>query len=434
MNKSIDVLIIGSGISGLTSALEIRNDTNVMIVSKGRLEDTNSLLAQGGISTVRGESDFQPFIEDTLRAGRYKNNLNAVKILALESNNSIEFLKSLGVKFDENEQGLDYTKEGAHSINRILHIKDNTGEYIEKALIKEVKKRKNIILSENTYLADIIEEKGVAKGAILFKGQRRIIVNSKCLILATGGIGGLYKNSTNQKSLTGDGIAIAIKHNIKVKDLNYIQIHPTAFFEEDIQKRRFLISESLRGEGGKLKNINGERFINELLPRDIVTKAIYKEMKKTKSNFVYLDISFLDRKYIINRFSKIYNECLIRGVDITKSPIKVSPAQHYFMGGIEVDLNSKTSMDNLYAVGETSCTGVHGANRLASNSLLEAIVFARRASKAINKSIDNIKVEDTDNKIFNEDLNSFKLINNKLVLNIFNNIRKEEENELDYCR
>ncbi|SFD13745.1 L-aspartate oxidase [Clostridium uliginosum] len=391
MNKFVDVLIVGSGVSGLYCALNLRKDLNILVVSKSKVSCTNTYLAQGGISVARDKNDVDLFTEDTLRAGQYKNDLEAVKVLVSESMYNIKRLMSIGVEFDRDDQGeLDFTKEGAHSINRIVHTKDNTGESTAKALISKAKQSENITIYEDTYLIDIIEDKEMCIGAILIKENEQINIYAKSVVFASGGIGGLFNNSTNQRILKGDGIGIAVKHNIDLKDINYIQIHPTAFYEEEKNERRFLISESLRGEGGKLTNINGERFINELLPRDVVSEAVYKEIKETEVSYVNLDIRFLGKDYIINRFSSIYNECLKRGTDITKEYIKVSPAQHFFMGGIKVDLNSKTSMENLYAVGETSCTGIHGANRLASNSLLEGLVFSRRAANMINDSIDKI--------------------------------------------
>lgn len=392
MNKFIDVLIIGSGVSGLYCALNIRKDLNVLVIAKDKMECTNTYLAQGGISVARGEEDIPLYIKDTMKAGKNKNDLEAVKVLAFESIYNIERLIAMGVNFDRDAHGnLDFTKEGAHSINRIVHTKDNTGENVAKVLISKIKERNNITVFENTYLVDIIEDKGECAGAILIKENEQMNVYAKSVVLATGGIGGLFNNSTNQRILKGDGIAVAIKHNIELKDINYIQIHPTAFYEEKEEERRLLISESLRGEGGKLTNTNGYRFINELLPRDVVSDAVYKQIIETKTPYVNLDIKFLGRDYIVNRFSSIYKECLNRGTDITKEYIKVSPAQHFFMGGIKVDLNSKTSMKNLYAVGEVSCTGVHGANRLASNSLLEGLVFSRRAATSINNTVDNVE-------------------------------------------
>ncbi|WP_459480359.1 L-aspartate oxidase [Clostridium saccharoperbutylacetonicum] len=394
MNRFVDVLIVGSGVSGLYCALNLKSDLNVLVVCKGKIDCSNTYLAQGGISVARDEKDIPIYIEDTLRAGKYKNDLEAVKVLALESRVNIDKLIDMGIEFDRNEDGsLNYTKEGAHSINRIVHTKDNTGESTAKILIKKVKQKENVKIYEETFFIDIIEKEERCIGAVLLKENEQINVYAKAVVLATGGIGGLYNNSTNQRILTGDGIVAAVKHNISLKDVNYIQIHPTAFYEEETNQRRFLISESLRGEGGILTNVNGERFVNELLPRDVVSQAVYEQMAETETPYVNLDIRFLGEDFIKNRFSTIYRECLKRGTDITKEYIKVSPAQHFFMGGIRVDLNSRTSMNNLYAVGETSCTGIHGANRLASNSLLEGLVFSRRAANFINNIVDSLEIE-----------------------------------------
>lgn len=387
----IDVLIAGSGVSGLYCALNLREDLKVLVISKSKLTDTDTYLAQGGIATARNEEDIPLFIEDTLKAGQYKNSLEAVTVLAKESRQDIKRIMELGVPLDRCRGELAYTREGAHSINRIVHIEDHSGQAVAGALITQFKKRRNITIYEDTFLADIIESKGKCAGAVLFKGNEQINVYSRIVVLATGGIGGLFKNSTNQKQLTGDGLAIALKHNIKLKDINYIQFHPTAFYEEGKKGRRFLISEALRGEGGKLLNAEGKRFVNELLPRDAVSDAIMKQINKSGVPYVKLDITFLGEEFVKKRFPSIYSECLTRGVDISKESIPVSPAQHYFMGGIEVELDSSTSMENLFAVGEISCTGVHGANRLASNSLLEGLVFSRRAAEAINKSIDAVE-------------------------------------------
>ncbi|NRT77495.1 L-aspartate oxidase [Clostridium beijerinckii] len=394
MNKFVDVLIIGSGVSGLYCGLNLRKDLNVLIVCKDKITCSNTYLAQGGISVAKGVEDIPLYIEDTLKAGRYKNDLEAVETLINESMVNIESLIEMGIAFDRNEDGsLNFTKEGAHSVSRIVHTKDNTGESTAKILIDKVKKRENISVYENTHFVDIIEKENNCIGAMLIREDEQINVYAKAVVLATGGIGGLFNNSTNQRILTGDGIASAIRHDIELKDMDYIQIHPTAFYEEGENKRKFLISESLRGEGGILTNIKGERFINELLPRDVVSEAVYNQIKETEVPYVNLDIRFLGKDYIINRFSTIYEECLKRGTDITKEFIKVSPAQHFFMGGIKVDLDSKTSMKSLYAVGETSCTGVHGANRLASNSLLEGLVFSRRAAISINNIVDYLEIK-----------------------------------------
>lgn len=396
-NKYVDVLVVGSGVAGLYCALNLRQDLDVMVVSKDKIDCTNTSLAQGGISVARDLDDVPFFTEDTLKAGKYKNNIQAVNVLTKESIENVDYLVSLGLNVDKDEDGnWDYTKEGAHCVNRIIHTQDNTGENVEKTLVKNSFQRKNIRISEDTFLVDIIERNNKCIGAILLKNKEQINVFAKFVVLACGGIGGLYKNSTSQRILRGDGLAVALRHEIELKDINYIQIHPTAFYDESGDERRFLISESVRGEGGKLYNINGERFVDELQPRDVVSDAIFNEMKKTNTPYVYLDISFLNEEYLKNRFSTIYNKCLEKGTDITKCPIKVSPAQHYFMGGIKVDLNSKTSMKNLYAVGETACTGIHGANRLASNSLLEGLVFSKRAAKDINENIDQFNLTKVD--------------------------------------
>ena len=395
--KYIDVLVVGSGVAGLYCALNLRKDLDVMVVSKDKLDCTNTYLAQGGISVARDMEDVPLFIEDTLRAGQYKNDLQAVKVLTRESIENVDSLVALGLDVDKDEDGnWDYTKEGAHCVNRIIHTQDNTGENVAKTLIKNTLSRSNIRVYEDTFLADIIVKNNKCIGAILLKNGKQINVFAKNVVLACGGIGGLYKNSTSQRILRGDGLAIALRHDIQLKDINYIQIHPTAFYDGSTDERRFLISESVRGEGGKLYNIHGERFVDELQPRDVVSQAIFKEMKKTNSPYVLLDISFLDEDYLKSRFSTIYNKCLEKGTDITKEPIKVSPAQHYFMGGIKVGLNGQTSMDNLYAVGETACTGIHGANRLASNSLLEGLVFSKRAADVINSTIDNFSLNKID--------------------------------------
>lgn len=416
INKIVDVLIVGSGVSGLYSSLNLRDDLEILLATKSDLQKTNTSLAQGGISTARDENDIELFIEDTLKAGKYKNNVDAVKILAKESESKIIDLINLGVDFDIDNNNLKYTKEGAHSTNRIVHIKDKTGKGVEDTLINRVKEKENIHIYEYTYLVDIIKDKNKCLGAVLIKDNIQFNIYAKKVILATGGIGGVFKNTTNQKILNGDSIAIALKHNIKLKNLGYIQIHPTAFFEDEKDERRLLISEAVRGEGAKLIDINGERFIDELLPRDIVSKAIFNQMKKTNSSYVNLDLTFMDKEYVIKRFPYIYSECLKRGVDITKDYIKVSPAQHYFMGGIDVSLDSKTSLENLYAVGETSCTGVHGANRLASNSLLEGLVFSKRASDSINNTIDDINITIKIVDKLKENINDIRKNNKKIVI------------------
>jgi len=433
MDINVDVLIVGTGVAGLYCALNLREDLKVLLVSKSKVTETNTYLAQGGISTARSKEDIPLFIEDTLKAGRYENKIEAVKVLAEESMPNISEIVEFGVKLDKDRDKLLFTREGAHSINRIVHSKDETGKAVADALIEEVRKHKNISIYEDTYLVDILKADNKCCGGILIKNKEQINVHSKVVVLATGGIGGIFNNSTNQRQLTADGISIAIKHDIKLKNMDYIQFHPTALCDGEKDSKRFLISEAVRGEGGKLINSKGERFVDELLPRDVVAEAIYKEIARTGDSCVYLDVTFLDKEYIMNRFPTIYNECLKRGIDMAKQPIPVSPAQHYFMGGIETDLNSKTSMDNLYAAGEVSCTGVHGANRLASNSLLEGLVFSKRAAEDINQRIDKVKEFKVEPRIVNETVENLKRYNKKIVIEEFKRRAKKLNDELfDY--
>ncbi|MEG0773723.1 L-aspartate oxidase [Clostridium sp.] len=397
MDINTDVLIVGTGAAGLYSALNLREDLNIIMITKGNLTQCNSYLAQGGISVAVGKEDVPAFIEDTMRAGNYKNNKNSVKILCEESMECVHDLVEFGTPFNKVNEELCYTREGAHSTFRIAYCNDNTGKHVVDTLINKAKKKKNITVIENSQVVDLITKDNTCSGAVIIQGRKQLNVFCKVLILATGGIGGLFKNSTNERSITGDGLFIALKYNIHLKDISYIQFHPTAFYKRNSSSRRFLISESVRGEGGKLLNLKGESFINELLPRDVVSQAINKEIASSGIPFVHLDISHRSSDFIRNRFPSIYKECMMQGIDITKYPIPVSPAQHYFMGGINVNEFSQTSMKNLYAVGETSCTGAHGSNRLASNSLLEGFVFSKRAAKIINSTIDSLGI--TFNKV-----------------------------------
>ncbi|ALG47780.1 L-aspartate oxidase [Clostridium perfringens] len=431
MKRVADVLIVGSGVAGLYASLNLRDDLEIIMVSKKSVNLCNSSLAQGGIAVARGKEDFQSFIEDTLKAGKYENNIDSVRVLVEESMDNINKLMDLGANFEKDENGVLFTKEGAHEINRIVYHKDITGKHVEDILLENVKRRKNIKIIEECEMVDIYHRDNRCIGALFNKDGENLSIYAKVVILATGGIGGLFKKSTNERSITGDSIGVAIRNNIEIKDLSYIQIHPTAFFSKKSEEKRFLISESVRGEGGKLINCNGERFVDELLPRDIVSKKIYEEMKKTNSNNVFLDVSFMEKSFLQNRFPNIYNKCLEEGIDISKEPIPVAPAQHYFMGGIKVDLNGKTSMENLYAFGETSCTGVHGANRLASNSLLEALVFSRRGSLEINSYIDDLELIIEEKEC--EDLDKYRLLNRKILIDEICRLRGDIKDELVTC-
>ncbi len=431
MKRVADVLIVGSGVAGLYASLNLREDLEIIMVSKKSVNLCNSSLAQGGIAVARGKEDFQSFIEDTLKAGKYENNINSVRVLVEESMDNINKLIDLGANFEKDENGVLFTKEGAHEINRIVYHKDITGKHVEDILLENVKRRKNVKIIEDCEMVDIYHRDNRCIGALFNKDGETLSIYAKVVILATGGIGGLFKKSTNERIITGDSIGVAIRNNIEIKDLSYIQIHPTAFFSKKSEEKRFLISESVRGEGGKLINCNGERFVDELLPRDIVSKKIYEEMKKTNSNNVFLDVSFMEKSFLQKRFPNIYNKCLEEGIDISKEPIPVAPAQHYFMGGIKVDLNGKTSMENLYAFGETSCTGVHGANRLASNSLLEALVFSRRGALEINSYIDNLELIIEEREC--EDLDKYRLLNRKILIDEICRLRGDIKDELVTC-
>lgn len=383
-----DVLIVGSGCSGLYLALQLPDDMNILIITKKTAELSDSFLAQGGICMLKDENDYDSYFEDTMKAGHYENDVYSVELMIKSSPDVIQDLISYGVDFQKNEDGsLAFTREGAHSHKRILYHEDITGKEITSHLLKQVLMKKNVTILENTPLVDLIVKGNMCLGGIICKDDQSEKVYAKKVVLATGGIGGLYKHSTNYRHLTGDAIELAKKYKIDLKNLDYVQIHPTTLYSED-HERSFLISESVRGEGAKLLNIHGERFVNELLPRDVVTEAIFKQMEKDHSPYVYEDLRDIGEKEIREHFPHIIKHCLEKGYDVFKEPIPVVPAQHYFMGGIKVDYDSHTSMKHLYAVGETACNGVHGKNRLASNSLLESLVFAKRAAQRIVKSLE----------------------------------------------
>ena len=389
MIRTCDVLIVGAGVSGVYAALNLNKNLKVILICKEGLKDCNSYLAQGGISTALNKEDFPSYIEDTLIAGNYKNNIDAVETLVRESKANIKRLIKYNVPFDRNKDGsLSYTREGGHSTFRIAHIKDETGKYLMHSLYEELYKRKNIEVIEGCKIIDIIKKDNRCLGGICHHNNSDIQIHAKCTILATGGLGGLFTSTTNFPSLTGDGISIALKNNVAIKDINYLQLHPTVLFEKDSIGKRLLLSESLRGEGGKLRNLNGEEFIDPLKPRDIVSQAILKEIESTPNTpYVHLDVTHLDKVFLQHRFPFLYSECLKRGYSMEKDLLPVSPAHHYAMGGIKVDLFGQTSLNQLYALGETACTGVHGNNRLASNSLLEGVVFSYRCAQKINNEL-----------------------------------------------
>ncbi len=378
-----NVLIVGSGCSGLYTALNLPQELHITIISKDTLEHSDSFLAQGGICMLKDESDYDSFFEDTLRAGHYKNNKISVDLMIKSSPDVIKDLIGYGVDFQRDENGnLAFTREGAHSDKRILFYQDTTGKEITSRLLAAVKKLPNVTLMEHTCLLDIMEEDNRCYGGVarLENGDLEKIT-ADVTVLASGGVGGLYKNSTNFKHLTGDALAISLKHDIELKDMSYVQIHPTTLYKENPKERSFLISESVRGEGALLYDKNMNRFVDELQPRDVVAQAILKQMEKDGTDHVWEDLRTIPKKELEEHFPNILAHCREAGYDPFTECIPVVPAQHYFMGGIKVNYHSKTSMDFLYAVGETACNGVHGQNRLASNSLLESLVFAKRAAK-----------------------------------------------------
>ncbi|MGI6772551.1 MAG: L-aspartate oxidase [Acutalibacteraceae bacterium] len=390
-----DVLIVGSGVAGMYGALQFDDNTDVLLLSKYDKTVSNSNLAQGGIAAVLSFEDdsYEQHAEDTFIAGQRYNDTEAVDTLVREGPHDVRRLMEWGVNFDKDENGeIDLTLEGGHSRRRILHFKDSTGAEMVRGLIAQVEKRQNIEFKDNSYLCALTQVKSGFRADILINGSYESIFCSYC-ILCTGGIGRIYQYTTNPKTATGDGIRIAHELGAKIKDLSFIQFHPTAF--RSGEGERFLISESVRGEGAYLLNCNLERFMHryddrlELAPRDVVSKSIILESRRTGSNEFYLDIRHKPEAYLKERFPAIYAGCLRYGVDISKDLIPVFPCQHYLMGGIEVDLDSRTTVPRLYAAGECSNTGVHGKNRLASNSLLEALVYSRRAAQDIKRFMEN---------------------------------------------
>lgn len=384
-NYKTDILIVGTGASGLFAALHCPIDKNILMITKDAVENSDSFLAQGGICVLRDENDYDSFMEDTLKAGHYENRRESVDIMIRSSREVINELIGYGVDFAKQENGeLNYTREGCHSKARILFHEDITGKEITRNLLKAVQKLPNVHILEYVTMLDLIKQDNTCFGILAKdKNDEYLTIEADNTILASGGIGGLYEHSTNYPHLTGDAIAIALRHNIKLENPDYVQIHPTSLYTNK-PGRSFLISESVRGEGAKLYGKDGRRFANEVLPRDLMTAEIKKQMAKDNMPYVWLDMTVLGKDVILNHFPHIYEKCLEEGFDVTKQWIPIVPAQHYYMGGIHVDKYSKTTMNNLYAVGETSCNGVHGANRLASNSLLEGLVFAKRAVNKIH--------------------------------------------------
>jgi len=406
MRIKTDFLVIGSGLAGLVYALKVAEHGKVVLASKSKIDETNTSYAQGGIAAVTNLPDsYEKHIKDTLIAGCYLNNEAIVRMVVSESDKMINELINWGVRFDKKDSGMyDLSREGGHSEKRVLHWKDRTGFEIQRALSEEVKKHKNITLLENHFAIDIITQHHLGElitrrtpdiacyGVYLLntENQEIITVLSKATLMATGGAGNVYSNTTNPAIATGDGIAIVYRAKGTINDMEFIQFHPTSLYNPK-EKPSFLITEALRGFGAILIDNNNKEFMSKyderasLAPRDIVARAIDNEMKLSGFDHVYLDCRHLDKNELLRHFPYIYAKCLSIGIDISKEMIPVVPAAHYVCGGISIDADGRTSIQNLYAAGECACSGLHGANRLASNSLLEAVVFS---DKAAEKSIE----------------------------------------------
>ena len=387
-----DVIIVGSGVSGLYAALNLDSSMQILMLSKRELTLCNSALAQGGVAAVMDTSNdnYELHIKDTLIAGGYKNDIDNVRILVEQGPKDVKNLLNYGVDFDRKSDGsIDLTLEGGHCRHRIAHHKDSTGFEIVTSLIEGVKKLPNVTILENSHLLGLTKRGDSFLADVLHEGKHSYYT-TKATVLATGGIGRVYDYTTNSAIATGDGIQFAYNMGAEIKHLSYIQFHPTAFADRE-NRECFLVSEAVRGEGAYLLNCHKERFMHkyeperkELAPRDVVSKDMLKEQKETGSDEFFLDISYKDPEFVKNRFPMIYKKVLEKGYDMTKEPIPIYPCQHYLMGGIAVNGNGATTVEGLYAAGECAHTGVHGINRLASNSLLEALVFSRLIAEDIN--------------------------------------------------
>jgi L-aspartate oxidase len=394
-----DVIIIGSGAAGLTAALHLADKTKIVLLSKGPLQEGNTLYAQGGIAAVMAENDdsIESHITDTINAGTHLCDSKVVRYVVTEAKNAINWLINQEVEFTKIEgNGYHLTKEGGHSHRRILHAEDATGNEIENKLISKIKNHKNINIFTDHTTVDLIIENNRCVGIYALNNNTNIVevFQAKFIILATGGASKVYLYTSNPDCSSGDGIAMAWRAGCKIKNMEFNQFHPTCLYHP--KAKSFLISEALRGEGAKLLLPNGQPFMQkfdsreELAPRDIVARAIDHEIKRLGVDCVYLDISFKPEQFIIEHFPTVYQTCLQYGFDITKQPIPVVPAAHYTCGGVITDIHGRTNIKGLYAIGETACTGLHGANRMASNSLLECLVFGTSASLDIQQKIDEI--------------------------------------------
>lgn len=415
MKKKVDFLVVGSGLAGLSFALKVAEYGKVCLVTKSKLEETNTQYAQGGIAAVTYEPDsYEKHIEDTLIAGDGLCNEEVVRQLVKDAPTQIDELIGWGASFDKKSNGeFDLAREGGHSENRILHHKDNTGAEIQKKLSDRARKHKNIEILEKHFAVDLITQHHLGMlvkrynkdircfGAYVLDLEKDEVITilAKTTLIASGGIGNLYNTTTNPPIATGDGIAMVYRAKGIIENMEFVQFHPTSLYNPG-EYPSFLISEALRGFGAVLKDSVGGEFMGKydsrksLAPRDIVARAIDNEMKVRGDEFVYLDATHLEEKSLKSHFPNITEKCLSLGIDISRDPIPVVPAAHYICGGVKVDTNGRTWVNHLYAAGEVSSTGLHGANRLASNSLIEAIVYADRAASAAIKEIDTLKIQE----------------------------------------
>ena len=398
-----DFLVIGSGIAGLNFALKVAQYGKVTLVTKKEIMESNTNLAQGGIAAVtRKDDSIQSHIDDTLTVGSGLSNKRMVNILAQQGPEAIQNLLSFGVNFDTHDDALHSTTEGGHSTARVLHSGDTTGKEIEQKMTKNVREHKDIQVFENCYAIDLLKKDGKCVGAKMLDIPKRCVFDifARVTVLATGGVGYLYLNTSNPEIATGDGIAIAYRAGAVMEDMEFVQFHPTTL--NKLGAPHFLISEALRGEGAILVNQSGERFMleldnrAELASRDIIARTIFNELK---TGPVYLDIRHKGASFVLDRFPMIYNECLKYDIDLTKDLIPVSPAAHYLCGGIKTNEYGETSVANLLAFGECTCTGVHGANRLASNSLLESVVFSTLGAKKAKNYLKNTVIPSQQNTV-----------------------------------
>lgn len=403
-----DFLVIGAGVAGLRAAIEAAQSGTVLVIAKDSLRESSSEYAQGGIAVALSDDDEVALHEqDTLYAGDGLCDRDAVRTLVEEGPAAIQDLIDWGAEFDREGQKLSFTREGAHSRNRILHAHgDSTGREIARTLYRKAASIPNIRFESYSAITDLLMSNGRAVGAVAFDEKTRSTrdVRSRAVLLATGGLGRVFKETTNPDVATGDGVAMAWRAGAEISNIEFVQFHPTALHVEGAP--RFLLSEALRGEGAVLRNKDGEAFMKryhellDLAPRDVVSRSIVAEMRRTGSPHVWLDLTSRDAAFIRNRFPRIYETCLAYGVDIAKEAAPVHPAAHYAMGGVWSDLEGRSSVAGLYAAGEVACTGVHGANRLASNSLLEAVVFGLRAGRTMRSSAN----EDASGTVTRQDL------------------------------